>query len=143
MYSTNRTDGPWRYTVEAGKSLRETFDLDDDERRVHLQVFGPNGFVRKFAGNTQQSTAQNAQIAAGRGNNKPAEPEVKVQYDAANGNVFLKFSNKGSGIATSDGDGQRVRRASASGAGAGRRAYRRSVGAGVEPSLVRLDGDEP
>ena len=36
---------------------------------------------------------------AGHGNNKPAQPEIKVQYDVANGNVFIKFSNKGGGIA--------------------------------------------
>lgn len=27
VYSANRTHGPWRYTVEAGKSLKENFDL--------------------------------------------------------------------------------------------------------------------
>ena len=99
LYSTDRTDGPWRYTVEAGKSLNETFDLTVTNGVYTFEVFGPNGFVRKFAGNTQQATAQNAQIAGGYGNNKRAEPEVKVQYDVANGNVFLKFSNKGGGIA--------------------------------------------
>jgi phospholipase C len=99
LYSTNRTDGPWRYTVEAGKSLNETFDLTVTNGVYTFEVFGPNGFVRKFAGNTQQATAQNAQFAGGHGSNKRAEPEVKVQYDVANGNVFLKFSNKGSGIA--------------------------------------------
>ena len=32
-------------------------------------------------------------------------PEVKTQYDVANGNVFLKFSNSGGGIARLIGDG--------------------------------------
>jgi phospholipase C len=99
VYSTNRTDGPWRYTVEAGKSLSESFDLTTTNGVYTFEVFGPNGFVRKFAGNTQTATAQTAQAAGWHGHNKPAEPEIKVQYDVANGNVFIKFSNKGGGIA--------------------------------------------
>jgi phospholipase C len=63
-----------------------------------FEVFGPNGFVRKFAGNTQ-AASQTSQSAGLHHNNKPAQPEVKVQYDVANGNVFLKFSNSGGGIA--------------------------------------------
>ncbi len=50
VYSTNRTDGPWRYTVEAGKSLNESFDLTTTNGVYAFKVFGPNGFVRKFAG---------------------------------------------------------------------------------------------
>lgn len=100
VYSTNRTDGPWRYTVEAGKSLNESFDLTTTNGVYAFEVFGPNGFVRKFAGNTQQAAAQTAQAASGgHGNGKPAQPEIKVQYDVANGNVFLKFSNKGGSVA--------------------------------------------
>jgi len=98
VYSTNRTDGPWRYTVEAGKSLSESFDLTSTNGVYAFQVFGPNGFVRKFAGNVG-SNAQAEQLAGGHHNGKPAEPEVKVQYDVANGNVFLKFSNKGGSFA--------------------------------------------
>jgi phospholipase C len=51
VYASNRTDGPWRYTVEAGKSLSETFDLSSTNGVYSFEVFGPNGFVRKFAGN--------------------------------------------------------------------------------------------
>lgn len=51
-----------------------------------------NGFVRKFAGNTAQTQTEGK-------NGKPSLPEVQTHYDVANGNVFLKFSNKGSGIA--------------------------------------------
>ncbi|MFP3559973.1 phospholipase domain-containing protein, partial [Paraburkholderia sp. SIMBA_049] len=51
--------------------------------------------------------------ASSRGNDKPAQPEVKVQYDVANGNVFLSFSNKGGGVArltvTDNAYGARVR----------------------------------
>jgi phospholipase C len=102
VYSTNRTDGPWRYTVEAGKSLSESFDLTTTNGAYAFEVFGPNGFVRKFAGNvaaTAQGATQASQFGAGHHNEKPAQPEVKVQYDVANGNVFLKFSNKGGKLA--------------------------------------------
>jgi phospholipase C len=92
VYATNRTDGPWRYTVEAGKSLQETFDLTPTNGVYTFEAFGPNGFVRKFTGNAAQTQTQ------GR-NSKPSLPEVKTHYDVANGNVFLKFSNKGDGIA--------------------------------------------
>jgi phospholipase C len=98
VYSSNRTDGPWRYTVEAGKSLSETFDLTTTNGVYVFEVFGPNGFVRKFAGNAQPSKTQNSH-GLGQFGNKPALPEVKTQYDVANGNVFLKFSNSGGGIA--------------------------------------------
>jgi phospholipase C len=99
VYSTNRTDGPWRYTVEAGKSLSETFDLTTSDGVYAFEVFGPNGFVRKFAGNTQQTNTHPSHGLGLFGNNKPAQPEVKAQYDVANGNLFLKFSNSGGGVA--------------------------------------------
>jgi phospholipase C len=88
VYSTNRTDGPWRYTVEAGKSLKETFDLSTTIGIYAFDVYGPNGFVRKFAGNAAQTQ-----------NGKPSLPEVRTHYDVANGNVFLAFTNKGQGFA--------------------------------------------
>jgi phospholipase C len=104
VYAPNRTDGPWRYTVEAGKSLSETFDLTSTNGVYSFEVFGPNGFVRKFAGNTAALT-QHSHGGGLLGGllggilNKPAQPEVTVQYDVANGNVFLKFTNSGGGIA--------------------------------------------
>jgi len=88
VYSTNRTDGPWRYTVEAGKSLKETFDLSTTSGVYTFDVYGPNGFVRKFAGNAAQTQS-----------GKPSLPEVRTHYDVANGNVFLAFTNKGQGFA--------------------------------------------
>ncbi|MGH8783088.1 phosphocholine-specific phospholipase C [Paraburkholderia sp.] len=97
VYGTNRTDGPWRYTVEAGKSLSDMYDLTTTNGVYAFEVFGPNGFVRKFAGNATPSTASQGNGLFGH-HGAPV-PEIKVQYDVANGNVFLKFSNKGGGIA--------------------------------------------
>ncbi|TDN62959.1 phospholipase C, phosphocholine-specific [Paraburkholderia sp. BL10I2N1] len=97
VYATNRSDGPWRYTVEAGKSLKETFDLTSTSGIYAFTVYGPNGFVRQFAGN---APSQAPTQAPGRsGHDKPALPEVRVHYDVANGNVFLRFTNRGEGPA--------------------------------------------
>jgi phospholipase C len=92
VYSTNRTDGPWRYTVENNKSLKETFDLTETSGAYQFIVYGPNGFVREFTGTTAQPATK------GRGP-KPALPEIKTSYDVANGNVFITFDNKGAGLA--------------------------------------------
>ncbi|MFL6118445.1 phosphocholine-specific phospholipase C [Actinophytocola sp.] len=43
--AANRTDGPWTYTTEAGKTVTDTWTGAYD-----LTVFGPNGFLRTFAG---------------------------------------------------------------------------------------------
>jgi phospholipase C len=85
VYSTNRIDGPWRYTVEAGKSLDASFELSPTSGTYAFEVHGPNGFVRKFAGNATPATNPGA----------TALPEVRTEYDAANGKLLVKFENKG------------------------------------------------
>jgi phospholipase C len=92
VYSSNRTDGPWRYTVEAGKTLRDTFDLTVTAGVYAFTVYGPNGFMREFAGTATPSKS-------GGVFDQPAFPEVTAHYDVANGNVFLKFTSNGRGIA--------------------------------------------
>jgi phospholipase C len=97
VYGTNRTDGPWRYTVEAGKSLDDTWDLSVTNGVYAFEVHGPNGFVRRFSGTAAAaSSAQNGQN--GKAGGAP-QPEVAAHYDVANGNLFLKFTNTGGGIA--------------------------------------------
>ncbi|WP_432383327.1 phosphocholine-specific phospholipase C [Duganella sp. P38] len=74
VYSSQRTDGPWYYTVEAGRRIDheawrwpgETYDLT---------VHGPNGFLRQFAGRL-----------AG------AAPALETRYDQ--GNLVLLLSNR-------------------------------------------------
>jgi phospholipase C len=39
---------PRRYTVQAGKALMDTWQLNTDTRQYDLWVCGPNGFVREF-----------------------------------------------------------------------------------------------
>ncbi|AOR69497.1 phospholipase C, phosphocholine-specific [Burkholderia stabilis] len=86
VYSTNRTDGPWRYTVGARRLLHADFDLTVTNGVYAFSVYGPNGFVRVFSGNVSAPAAPHR---------NPAQPEVKAGYDVANGNLYLKLRNHG------------------------------------------------
>ncbi|MCA8096600.1 phosphocholine-specific phospholipase C [Burkholderia contaminans] len=86
VYATNRTDGPWRYTVGARRVLHADFDLTVTNGAYTFAVYGPNGFVRVFSGNVSAPAAPQR---------NPAQPEVKAGYDVANGNLYLKLRNHG------------------------------------------------
>jgi phospholipase C len=76
---------PRRYMVEAGKKLDDTWAaMADDGGAYDLWVLGPNGFHRHFKGNLNTLRAGDA-----------AQPEVRVCYDIANGNVYLNMRNDG------------------------------------------------
>ncbi|MCA8325814.1 phosphocholine-specific phospholipase C [Burkholderia cepacia] len=85
VYATNRTDGPWRYTVGARRVLHADFDLTATNGAYTFSVYGPNGFVRVFSGNVSTTATHR----------NPAQPEVKAGYDVANGNLYLKLRNPG------------------------------------------------
>ncbi|RKP49323.1 phosphocholine-specific phospholipase C [Trinickia fusca] len=87
VYATDRTDGPWRYTVEAKKSLRETFDLGVTGGAYSFRVYGPNGFMREFAGNVA--------AASGHEHKHAARPEVKAAYEVMDGHLCLALVNRG------------------------------------------------
>ncbi|MBR8056040.1 phosphocholine-specific phospholipase C [Burkholderia dolosa] len=91
VYSTNRTDGPWRYTVGGRRLLHADFDLTATSGEYTFSVYGPNGFVRMFSGNVSAAAARRR---------NDAQPEVKAGYDVANGNLYLKLRNHGSGHVT-------------------------------------------
>lgn len=91
VYATNRSDGPWRYTVEARKSLRERFDLRVTGGVYAFKVYGPNGFMREFAGTVASATTGPGQRHGARA----ARPEIKASYDVANGNLVLRLVNRG------------------------------------------------
>jgi phospholipase C len=73
---------PRRYTVEAGKSLKDIWDTSADRGKHDLWVYGPNGFVRVFKDDAV--ALQNVAL-----------PEIQVCYDIANGDVYVKFTNTG------------------------------------------------
>ncbi|MFC5802220.1 phosphocholine-specific phospholipase C [Streptomyces formicae] len=77
--SGNRTDGPWPYTVEAGKTLADTWSTSAATgNRIDLTVWGPNGFLRTWKGPTMQ-----------------AGPEVTARHTTATGNLALTLTNPG------------------------------------------------
>jgi len=67
---------PRRYTVEAGKSLLDEWDLSKDNGAYQLEIFGPNGYFCSFSGNVNTS-----------------EPEISVRYDHEKGGVTLIVQN--------------------------------------------------
>lgn len=75
--SGNRTDGPWTYTTEAGKSIADTWNSAYSNGSYDLTVHGPAGFVRWF-----------------KGSNKAAGPEVTARHTGDD--IELTFTNKGS-----------------------------------------------
>lgn len=76
--SDSRTDGPWTYTTQAGKTLSDTWNSQYSGGGYDLTVHGPNGFLRAF-----------------KGRNKVAGPEVTARH--AGDDIALTFTNKGSG----------------------------------------------
>ncbi|MET3133225.1 phospholipase C [Oxalobacteraceae bacterium GrIS 1.11] len=79
VYSNLRSDGPWYYTVEAGKSIEgEIWHWDGPA--YELSVHGANGFLRQFKGAVKP--------AAGG-----ARPELRTNYDTATGGMRLILSN--------------------------------------------------
>ncbi|MFF5917389.1 phosphocholine-specific phospholipase C [Streptomyces flavochromogenes] len=76
--SANRTDAPWTYTTEAGKSLADTWNTTYSKGVTDLTVHGPNGFVRRF-----------------RSPGKTAVPEVTARHNATAGTLDLTFTNAG------------------------------------------------
>jgi phospholipase C len=81
--SANRTDGPWSYTTEAGKTISDVWNTKYSKGVTDLTVHGPNGFLRRF-----------------RNPGKILGPEATARHDAATGNLDLTFTNAGSTTAT-------------------------------------------
>ncbi|MCH8619521.1 phospholipase C, phosphocholine-specific [Undibacterium sp. TS12] len=76
VYSRARSDGPWYYTVEAGKQIQnEIWNWSGDS--YHLAAYGPNGFMRECRGSVTASS----------------RPEVQAVHDTANGKLLLSLSN--------------------------------------------------
>ncbi|MFI1854402.1 phosphocholine-specific phospholipase C [Streptomyces sp. NPDC020480] len=79
--SATDADGPWGYTVEAGKRLSGSWSTAEREQGAYdFTVHGPGGFLRRFTGHT----------AAGR-----RGPEVSARHDRKTGQVRLTLTNGG------------------------------------------------
>jgi len=72
---------PRRYTIEAGKSLKDQWPLATDQGRYDLWVYGPNGFVREFRGTLNDDAI--------------ATPEIELHYDKSNKSLELTATNHG------------------------------------------------
>jgi len=77
--SGNTADGPRTYTVEAGKSLSDTWSVDA-QGRYDLSVYGPNGFMRAFKGAVSQPAKANLDAMV---KNKTVLQERKEQVSSA------------------------------------------------------------
>lgn len=86
VYAANRSDGPWRYTVEAGKTLSDYWGAKSYTKSIYqLEAHGPNGFLRVFQGNVANAAVM---------------PEIALSYDPANHRVQLTMTNAGSSTCT-------------------------------------------
>ncbi|MGP3980135.1 phosphocholine-specific phospholipase C [Streptomyces sp. KR80] len=81
--AANRTDAPWTFTTEAGKSIADSWNTKYSKGVTDLTVHGPNGFLRRF-----------------RNPGKTAGPEVTARHNAATGNLDLTFTNAGTADAS-------------------------------------------
>jgi len=72
-------EGPWTYTVEAGKHLSNTWQRGR-HGKYDLSVFGPNGFFRQFRGNLTRET----QI----------DLDIDVRYDVDDSALILRITNQ-------------------------------------------------
>lgn len=80
VYNMQRLDMiPRRYTVEAGKSLTDEWNLSESGGAYDLEVYGPNGYFHRFTGNVQNN-----------------EPAVTLEYDHAKGGITVSLQNDGS-----------------------------------------------
>jgi phospholipase C len=79
-----RTDGPWQYDVPPVCSVVDSFDATT-ARRYDLTAYGPNGFQRRFSGNTT---------------NRCNQIEVTSSLDPIAGSITLAFQNTSASTVT-------------------------------------------
>jgi phospholipase C len=80
--SGNSSDGPWTYTVEAGQSLSDAWNVArTNQARYDFSVYGPNGFLRTFRG----SASPHAK----------AKLDIDCRYDIDEYDLVLVITNRG------------------------------------------------
>jgi len=81
--SGNTSTGPWTYTVEAGQSLSDSWNVAQSSLgKYDLSVYGPNGFLRAFRGSVTPGTKANL--------------DVDCRYDVGDYELVLVITNRGS-----------------------------------------------
>ena len=81
-----RTDGPWQYDVSPVGSLADSFDVAGlGAGRYDLTAYGPNGFQRRFSGNTT---------------NRCNQIEITSALDSSSGSFTLAFQNTSASAVT-------------------------------------------
>ncbi|MEX1827418.1 phosphocholine-specific phospholipase C [Luteibacter sp. CQ10] len=85
--SAARSDGPWAYTVEAGKRLSDYWTSSYSGNAYDLTVHGPNGFLRQFAGTQPSGSADRDRMAL---------PEVSIAHSGLPGLLRVVLENHGS-----------------------------------------------
>lgn len=86
--SGNTSAGPWTYTVEAGKSLSDNWNVASNPNGEYdLSVYGPNGFLRAFKGG----------IGAGRAN---LDVDSRYGDDDDDAGFELTVTNRGAAACT-------------------------------------------
>jgi phospholipase C len=79
--SGDSSAGPWSYTVEAGKSLSDSWNVAaNPQRRYDLSVYGPNGFFRQFKGSASGARAN---------------LDVLCDYDDDGDGIVTRITNNG------------------------------------------------
>ncbi|MYR11268.1 DUF756 domain-containing protein, partial [Streptomyces sp. SID724] len=76
--SGNRTDAPWTYTAEAGRTVSDAWNSAYSGGSHDLTVHGPNGFLRTF-----------------RSPGSAVGPEVTARHNDGSGNLDLTLTNRG------------------------------------------------
>jgi phospholipase C len=71
--------GPWSYTIEAGKSLGATLAIAAKNGQYDFSVYGPNGFLRRYKGNVNGANAN-----------------ISFSRAGASTHIKLNISNEGS-----------------------------------------------
>ena len=84
---------PRRYTVEAGRSLVDSWDTTDDGGHYDLWLLGPNGFHRSFTGGVEWDGGAPAAEPA-------IVPEVAAEHAAGSRRLALTLANRGSAACT-------------------------------------------
>jgi phospholipase C len=84
VYATNRSDGPWFYSLESATMRSDYWSAQAVTAGIYdLQVHGPNGFLRSFGGDIALAISG-------------ANPELTVLADAATHSLMLRLRNSGS-----------------------------------------------